>query len=119
VEVNIAQTIPLADGFGMHNGNGGWWVLGAAVMMVFMGGMMWMMMRGMGGGSSAASSAPPEGPAIKESPVEILDRRFAEGEISAEDYRARRELLVNRTAESNGAHKDEALMAAGAEEGKQ
>jgi hypothetical protein len=39
--VNIAQTIPLADGFGMHNGSGGWWIVGAAVMMLFMGGMMW------------------------------------------------------------------------------
>jgi putative membrane protein len=111
--VNVAQTIPLADGFGMHNGNGGWWILGAAVMMLFMGGMMWMMMRGMGGGS-AASSAPPERPAIKESPVEIVDRRFAQGEISVEDYRTRREMLVNRTPESNGAQKDEAFTAAGA-----
>ena len=117
--MNVAQTINLADGFGMHDGNGGWWIVGAAVMMLFMGGMMWMMMRGMGGGSSAASSAPKEGPAIKESPVEILDRRFAEGEISAEEYRARRELLVNRSAESNGAHKQEALTAPGAEESQQ
>jgi putative membrane protein len=118
--VNIAQTIPLADGWGMHTGSGsGWWILGAAAMMLFMGGMMWMMMRGMGGGSSPGSSAPPEKPAIKDSPVDILERRFAEGEISAEDYRARREMLVNRTAESNGAHKDEALTATGAEERKQ
>jgi putative membrane protein len=115
--VNLAQTIPLADGWGMHNGSGGWWILGAAVMMLFMGGMMWMMMRGMGG-SSPGSSSPPESPAIKESPVEILERRFAEGEISAEDYRARREMLVD-TAESNGAHKDQALTATGAEGGNQ
>jgi len=117
--VNIAQTIPLADGSGMHNSSGGWWIIGAALMMLFMGGMMWMMMRGMGGGSSPGSSAPPQRPTIKESPVEILERRFAEGEISAEDYRARRELLVNRTTASNGTHKDEALTASGAEEGKQ
>ena len=103
--MNVAQIAPLADGFGMHDGNGGWWILGAAVMMLFMGGMMWMMMRGMGG-----ASAPPPEPDVKESPVEILDRRFAEGEISVEDYRARREML-----ESNGAQKDEALTGAGAE----
>jgi putative membrane protein len=117
--VNIAQTIPLADGWGMHNSSGGWWIIGAAVMMLFMGGMMWMMMRGMGGGSSPGSSAPPQRPTIKESPVEILERRFAEGEISAEDYRARRELLVNGTGESNGARKDQALTAIGTEGGKQ
>jgi putative membrane protein len=34
--------------------------------------------------------------ARKETPLEILDRRFAEGEISEEDYRARREVLAGR-----------------------
>jgi len=66
---------------------------------------MWMMMRGMGGGSAP----PPEEPAIKESPVEILDRRFAEGEISADDYRARRELLVDRSAAPNRPPNGDAL----------
>ena len=115
--MNIAQTIPFADGWSMHDGNGGWWILGAAVMMLFMGGMMWMMMRGMGRGSSPESSAPPEGPTIKESPVEILERRLAAGEITAEDYRARREMFDNENAESNGAHNDEAPTATVAEEG--
>jgi putative membrane protein len=36
-------------------------------------------------GSAASGGAP--------SAIEILDRRFAEGEISAEEYRARRETL--------------------------
>lgn len=31
-----------------------------------------------------------------ESPLEVLDRRFAEGDISREDYEARREALVHR-----------------------
>jgi uncharacterized membrane protein len=31
----------------------------------------------------------------KESPVEILERRFAEGDMTLEDYQARREVLVN------------------------
>jgi uncharacterized membrane protein len=34
----------------------------------------------------------------RETPLEILDRRFAEGEISEEDYRARREVLTGRGA---------------------
>jgi putative membrane protein len=117
--VNIAQILPLADGWGMHGSGSGWWIVGAALMMLVMGGMMWMMMRGMGNGSSPASSAPPETPASKQSPVEILERRFAEGEISADDYRARREMLVGRTVESGGAHEDQALTAIGAEGGKQ
>lgn len=32
-------------------------------------------------------------PGVSLSAIEILDRRFAEGEISAEEYRARRETL--------------------------
>jgi putative membrane protein len=116
--VNIAQIVPLAGGWGMHGG-GGWWILGAAVMMLCMGGMMWMMMRGMGGGSSPSSPAPPQRPAIKESPLEILERRFAEGEISAEDYQVRRHVLLNGTDESNCVQEDEALIATGTEAGKQ
>jgi hypothetical protein len=74
--VNIAQTLLLADSWGMHDGDFGmgWWIIGVPFMLVMMGGMMWMMMRGMGGGSSA----PTERPGTTESPVEILKRRFAE-----------------------------------------
>ena len=77
--MNIAQTIPL----------------GAAVMMLFMGGMMWMIMRRMGGASSQRSAARSESPRTTQSPMEILERRFAEGEISIEEYRELREVLTN------------------------
>ena len=108
--MNIAQTLLLADSWGMHDGDVGmgWWIVGVPFMVLMMGGMMWMMMRGMGGGSSA----PSESPGATESPVEILERRFAEGAISMEEYRARRELL-DGTAEPNGDHKDEPLTASG------
>jgi len=99
----------------MHDG-GGWWILGVAMMVLFMGGMMWMMMRGMGGGSS---SGPSESRGTPESPMEILERRFAEGAISVEEYRARREALVDGSSGSNGAHKDEPLTAARPGEGRQ
>ena len=59
-----------------------------------------------GGQSGRASD---EGRAIKESPLEILERRFAEGAISVDDYRARRQVLVNGTGESSAAHDKEAL----------
>lgn len=116
--MNIAQIIPLADGWGMHDGDidAGWWIVGAALMMLFMGGMMWMMMRGMGGGSS---SAPGESRDTTESPVQILERRFAEGAISVEEYQARREALVNGSSGSNGAQKDGLPTAARAGEGRQ
>jgi hypothetical protein len=94
---------------------------------LMMGVMMWMMMRGMGGGSrhgpsdGAAETVPRAKPPVvrdldqrlvtRESPVEILDRRFAEGAISMEEYRARREALVDGGVEPNGFHKDELLTA--------
>lgn len=112
--MNIALTIPLADSWGMHNG-GGWWILGAAAMMLFMGGMMWMMMRGMRGGSSSDSFASPDNYVSTESPAQTLKRRLAEGEISIEEYHARREALVDDTAESRGDRdREQQLTAAGA-----
>ena len=113
--MDIAQTIPIAY-WSMHSGS--WWIVGAVVMMGFMGAMMWMMMRGMAGGSKR-SSAPSESPPTTESPVEILERRFAEGEISVEDYRQRRETLTTVTdrgqpAAGNG--KPDAVPAASRQE---
>jgi hypothetical protein len=95
--------------------------------LLMMGAMMWMLMRGMGGGShhgesdSAAETPRAANPPVvrdlderlvaRESPVEILERRFAEGAIPVEEYRARREALVGAVGEPNGAHKDELLAA--------
>ena len=116
--MNIAQTIPMADSWGMHGDGSGWWIVGAAVMMLFMGAMMWMMMRGMGGSSPPASSAPLDRFVSRESPAETLERRFAEGAISAEEYRARREVLASGTAQANGAHNEAPLTAPREGEGK-
>jgi uncharacterized membrane protein len=111
--MNITQTIPLSDSWGMHNGDigAGWLIVMVPMMLLMMGGMMWMMMRGMRGGSSQGASAPSETPGTTGSPVEILERRFAEGAISVEEYRARREALVNGSAESNDAHEEVPLAA--------
>ena len=87
------------------HGDVGWgWMIGMmVVMVVFWGaiifGVIWLI-RGAVGGRPAER---------KESPSEILERRFAEGGISVEDYRARREVLGNGTAEPRGAHDEEAL----------
>ncbi len=114
--MNIANTIPVAY-WGMHGG--GWWILGAAVMMLCMGAMMWMMMRGMGGGSSQRSSPPSEPSDTTQSALEILERRFAQGDISVEEYRERREILASGDAESNGPETDEPLSAQSAGERRQ
>jgi putative membrane protein len=46
-------------------------------------------------GLARDGSAPHERAAGRESPVEIFERRFAEGEITEEDFRARRAVLVS------------------------
>jgi putative membrane protein len=122
--VNIALALFFADNsdnWSMHDGNigTGWWIVMATMMFIFMGAMMWMMMRGMGGGSSRDSSEPSDRSVSRDSPIEALERRFAEGEISIEDYRARREALVDGTAQPNGDHGEERLAAPRAEEGRQ
>ena len=115
--MNVLQTLSMAASWGMHGG--GWWILGLPLMVLCMGAMMWMM-RGMGG----RSSAPTETPATPPSALEILDRRFAEGAISPEDYRTRREVLLNgsdepnETAEPSGDEQQAPLAVSGAGEGR-
>jgi putative membrane protein len=70
-------------------------------------GIAWFVWGGARSGRASDEAPPP----IKESPLEILERRFAEGAISVGDYRERRQVLVDRTGEPNGVHKKEALTA--------
>ena len=92
--MTTAHAMPLA-GTWMHGGWGwGWMALMMIVMLLFWGaviaGIVWLI-RGAG-----VASLPRESSVRKETPVEILDRRLAEGEINEEDYRARREVLAGR-----------------------
>jgi putative membrane protein len=103
--VNIAQVIPLADTW-MHGGWGwGWMTLMMVVMVLFWGavifGVVWLIRGALDGRPGGR----------RETPLEVLDRRFTEGAISVDDYRARREVLVNGAAEPNGDHTDEPLTA--------
>jgi putative membrane protein len=115
--MNIAQTIPLADTW-MHGGWGwGWMTLMMVVMVLFWGavifGIFWFL-RGVARGGFR-----PEDPAEgRESPMEILERRFAEGAISAEDYRWRLEVLSERSAVANVGRQDERLTAPQRAEGR-
>lgn len=98
-----AQIVPLADTWGMHGDVGwGWMALMMAVMVLFWGaiifGIVWLIRSVAGGG--LAPSAETRG--SSETAVQILERRFAEGALTPEDYRARREVLVDGGAE-NGA----------------
>lgn len=115
--MDITAIIPLADSWGMHDGDigVGWLIVMVPMMLLMMGGMMWMMMRGMGGGSSP----PSESSATTESPADIIERRFAEGEISIEEYHARRAALLDATPEPSADDDEQPLRAAPGGEGRQ
>ena len=103
--MSITQTLLLADTWGMHGDVGaGWWVVMMVAMVLFWGAivaaLVWLIR-----GVTRGGSTPGERLVTRESPVEILERRFAEGEITAEDYRARREVLVGGTAEPQGSQR--------------
>ena len=89
----------------MHGDVGaGWWIVMMAVMVLFWGAIIaavaWLIR-----GVTRGGSAPGERLVDRESFLQILERRFAEGEITAEDYRARQEVLVGETAEPKGSHR--------------
>ena len=88
----------------MHGDVGaGWWIVMMVLMVLFWGAIIaavvWLIRGVTRSGSTSGERL------SRESPVEILERRFAEGEITAEDYRARREVLLGGAAELNGDQK--------------
>ena len=94
--MNVAEIIPLADAWGMHGDVGwGWMASMMAVMVLFWGavivGIIWLI-RGVTRGGPVPSG---ETSHDRETAVQILERRFAEGALTLEDYQARREVLVN------------------------
>jgi putative membrane protein len=105
--MNVAQALPLADTWGMHGDVGaGWMILMMAVMVLFWAaivlGIVWLV-RGATGGWAGPRS---------ESATEVLQRRFAEGEISADEYRTRREVLLDGATQ---AEDDEPALATAAQ----
>lgn len=104
--MELALIIPIGDTWGMHGDVGWGWMIGMMILMVlFWGaiifGVIWLIRGAVGGPAEER----------RETPTEVLERRFAEGAISAEDYRARRAVLGNGNAESSAAPEQEALTA--------
>jgi putative membrane protein len=64
-------------------------------------GIVWLI-RGFEGRGPSGGDAP----VGRERPVEILERRFAEGAISPEEYWARRQVLDDGKAEPSGARSE-------------
>lgn len=89
----IGLALPLADnGWGDHmdmDWDGGWWIVMVIVMVLFWGlvilGIVWLV-RELSGARGQAKS--------ETDALAILDRRFAEGAISTEEYRERRAVLT-------------------------
>jgi uncharacterized membrane protein len=108
--MNAIGTVLLAD-TGIDIG-AGWVIFMVAMMVLCMFGMGRMMGRGRGW------SMPWTRWMSRETPMETLERRFAQGEISVDEYRERRELIARGTAEPNGDHHDEPVASPTAEEGR-
>ncbi len=92
--MNIALTVLLADNtWGMHGDNvgAGWWVVMMVLMVLFWAavilGIVWLVRGGATGNWSLSARR-------SETAADILERRFAEGAISAEEYRERREVIA-------------------------
>lgn len=89
--MNLALTLPLADGWGMHDGDvGAGWMIGMMFLMLLFWaavilGIAWLVRGGFDGARGGR----------RETPTEIFDRRFAEGAISVEDYNERRKVIAD------------------------
>jgi putative membrane protein len=88
--MTLGSSVLLADSWGMHGDVGTGWMIAMMFFMVLFWavvilGIVWLV-RGSNDGWRGGR---------RESPSEILDRRFAEGAISVEDYNERRGIVGN------------------------
>ena len=90
--MNIASIVLFGDMWDTngHMG-GGWWIVMMLWMVLFWGavifGIVWLVR----GGMSQSWGVPRQ-----TTPLETLDRRFAEGAISVDEYQERRQVLTGR-----------------------
>jgi putative membrane protein len=106
-----AVALPVADTWGMHGDVGtGWWIVLMVGMAVFWGAVVlagvWLLRGALQG----------RHPESTDTPMDVLQRRFAEGVISAEDFEQRRKLLADADAvapEERAGNADASLAGAG------
>jgi putative membrane protein len=81
-----------------HHMDGGWWVVMAIGMVLFWAlvivGLVWLARELAGRGGIGLK--------LRQDPLELLDRRLAEGTISPEDYSERREILRGSAPREDG-----------------
>ena len=82
--------------------DGGWWVVMAIGMVLFWAlvivGLVWLVRELTGRGGSGLRL-------LRQDPLELLDRRLAEGSISSDDYRERREILSGSASREDNARR--------------
>ena len=106
----IAQAVPFADTWSMHGGDVGfgWWLVMTIGMVLFWGGVLTLVVFLLRGDARAARF---DGPASAEPTAhELLDRRFADGSIDAEEYERRRRVLQDAATR---AETDDAALGVG------
>jgi putative membrane protein len=90
---DLARTTAYRAGmFYVHSLGWGWWVLMSIGMVAFWGVVIWgiiALVRGVGSGPRQQASE-------TDRPLDILQRRLARGEISAEEYEQLRDALLGR-----------------------
>ena len=82
-------------GYGQHGHHWGALIVGVVFMLVVTGGLAWILVTLLRQRRPPDGPAPPA-PAIGSDALRILDERFARGEIDAEEYRSRRDLLTRK-----------------------
>lgn len=94
-KMNLISALTLADTWGMHGGDVGvgWMIVMMFMMVLFWAavivGIVWLV-RGAASGDWGFARG------RRETPIDILERRFAEGAISVEEYHERREAIGRR-----------------------
>ena len=86
------------DSDGHMSWSGGWWILMALGMILFWGlvivGIVWVVRE------LRSPADHPDHSGRADDPLAILDRRFAEGAVSAEEYRLRKSILAGEPTDS-------------------
>ena len=96
------------------------WGIGMVVCMLMMGVMMFAMIGHGRARDSRPRSWSDRWPGSQsETPTDVLERRFAEGEISVEEYRKRREILAHGTVTQDPGDQDQAPTAPSRTQGRQ
>lgn len=106
--MNIAWILPLADdGWDMHGDIGaGWWIVMVVGMVIFWGavilGIFWFARASLHGWRGGRP----------ETPMEILERRFAEGAISVDEYHERQAVIIAADRHRHGVNGDKERVTA-------